>query len=74
MQSSCATQPSRCGIDGAAEMRNRIGEATRSDVTSRVTPVSVILWNVVEVFRNLMQGPQNSQFSNLVLSYKKKKR
>lgn len=72
MQSSFVAQPSRCGIDGAAEMRKRIGDATSSDVTKRVTPVSVILWNVVDVFRNCMQGPQNSQLSSLELSCKKK--
>lgn len=43
MQSSFVAQPSRCGIDGAAEIRKRMGEATRSDVTRSVTPVSVIL-------------------------------
>lgn len=43
MQSSLVAQPSRCGIDGAAEMRKRMGDATRSDVTKSVTPVNVIL-------------------------------
>lgn len=69
MQSSCVVQPSRCGIDGAAEMRKRIGDATRSDVTKRVTPVNVILWNVLDVFKNWMHGPQNSQLKSRVLSY-----
>jgi hypothetical protein len=31
------------GIEGAAEMRKRIGDATSKDVTMSVTPVSVIL-------------------------------
>lgn len=43
MQSSAVGQPSRCGIDGAAEIRKSIGDATSSDVTRRVTPVNVIL-------------------------------
>lgn len=72
MQSSCA-QPSRCGIEGAAEMRKRMGDATRSDVTSSVTPVRVILWNVVDVLRNWMQGPQNNQFTSRALSCKGKR-
>lgn len=71
-QSSCATQPSRCGIDGAAEMRKRMGDATSSDVTRSVTPVSVILWKVVDVFRNWMQGAQNSQLRRRELSYGKR--
>lgn len=70
-QSSCVAQPSRWGIEGAAEMRKRIGDATSSDVTRSVTPVSVILWNVVDVFRNCMHGPQNSQLSSRVLSCKR---
>lgn len=69
MQSSCVVQPSRCGIEGAAEMRKRIGDATSSEVTKRVTPVRVILWNVVDVFRNCMQGPQNNQLRTRELSY-----
>lgn len=62
--------PSRLwGIDGAADIRKRIGDATRREVTINVTPVSVILWNVVDVFRNFMQGPQKIQLRRCVPSW-----
>lgn len=67
-------QPSRLwGIEGAADMRKSIGEATSREVTMSVTPVRVILWNVVDVLRNWMHGPQNSQLRRCVPSWKDKK-
>lgn len=59
--SSCEQASRLWGIEGAADMRKSIGEATRREVTINVIPVRVILWKVVDVFRNCMHGPQNSQ-------------
>jgi hypothetical protein len=71
MLQSCDTHPSpRWGIEGAAEMRKSMGEATSREVTSNVTPVRVILWKVVDVLRNVMQGAQKSQLISRALNYK----
>lgn len=69
----CVTHPSRWGSEGAAEIRNRMGDATSNDVTSKVIPVNVILWKVVDVLRNVMHGPQKSQLSSRLLSWNEEK-
>ena len=44
--------------DGAAEIKNKIGDATKSDVTSSVADVMAILWIYVLLFSHLQQAQQ----------------